>query len=32
MLRSKLGVNIQYLARYTIAVPLQDSSIFGFGE
>jgi hypothetical protein len=32
MPRSQLGVNIQCLARYTTAVPLQDSSIFGFGE
>jgi hypothetical protein len=30
--RSQLGVNIQCLVRYTTAVPLQDSSIFGFGE
>jgi hypothetical protein len=32
VLRFQLGVNVQYLARYTTAVPLQDSSIFGFGE
>ena len=32
MPRSQLGVHIQCLARYTTAVPLQDSSIFGFGE